>query len=146
MVKIFALEPFYSRYISFASSTISTHPKIVNNYRFWPYFKDVVGAINGSHIPASPPQRDHAIYCNWKGFVSQNCLFACDFGMRFTYVLTGWEGSATDHRSSKMRAHQASRFLQANISSQMLAFPQRWEPLYLITAPAITWLNGARHH
>ena len=96
MVKIFASEPFYSRYISFASSTISTHPKIINNYCFWPYFKDAVGAIDGSHIPTSPPQCDRAVYHNWKGFVLQNCLFACDFGMRFTYVLTGWEGSATD--------------------------------------------------
>ncbi|KIM54417.1 hypothetical protein SCLCIDRAFT_36183, partial [Scleroderma citrinum Foug A] len=66
MVKIFASEPFYSRYISFASSTISTHPKIINNYCFWPYFKDVIGAIDGSHIPASPPQCDRAIYHNRK--------------------------------------------------------------------------------
>ena len=98
MVKIFASDPFYSNYVSFASSTISTHPKIINNFRFWPYFKDAVGAINGSHIPASPPQRDRAIYHNRKGFMSQNCLFACDFGMKSTYVLTGWEGSATDAR------------------------------------------------
>ena len=31
-------------------------------------------------------------------FLSQNCLFACDFGMQFIYTLTGWEGSATDAR------------------------------------------------
>ena len=98
MVKIFSSEPFYSKYVSFASSTIGTHSKIVNNYCFWPYFKDAIGAIDGSHIPTSPPQRDHTIYRNHKGFVSQNCLFACDFGMKFTYVLTGWEGSATDAR------------------------------------------------
>ena len=96
MVNLFASEPLYSRYILFASSTIGTHPKIVNNFRFWPYFKDAVGAIDGSHIPAFPPQRDRAVYHNRKGFVLQNCLFACDLGMKFTYVLTGWEGSATD--------------------------------------------------
>ena len=98
MVKLFASEPLYSRHISFSSSTIGTHPNIMNNFRFWPYFKDAIGAIDGSHIPAFPPQRDRAAYRNRKGFVSQNCLFACDFGMKFTYVLTGWEGSATDAR------------------------------------------------
>ncbi|KIM56717.1 hypothetical protein SCLCIDRAFT_91658, partial [Scleroderma citrinum Foug A] len=54
MVNLFASEPLYSRYISFASSTIGMHPKIVNNFCFWPYFKDAVGAIDGSHIPAFP--------------------------------------------------------------------------------------------
>ena len=96
MIKIFALEPFYSKYISLASSTTNVHPNIVNNYHFFPYFKDAIGAIDGSHIPASPPLRDHAAYRNQKGTVLQNCLFVCNFDMKFTYVLTSWEGSATD--------------------------------------------------
>ena len=25
-----------------------------------------------------------------------NCLFACNFALKFIYALTGWEGSATD--------------------------------------------------
>jgi len=36
------------------------------------------------------------IFRNRKGFVSQNCLFGCDFNLFFIYSLTGWEGSATD--------------------------------------------------
>ena len=98
MVKIFASELFYLKYILLASSTTDVHPNIVNNYRFFPYFKDAIGAIDGSHIPASPPLHDCAAYHNQKGTVSQNCLFACDFDMKFTYVLTGREGSATDAR------------------------------------------------
>ena len=35
---------------------------------------------------------------NHKGFLSQNCLFACNFLLLFIYALTGWEGSATDAR------------------------------------------------
>ncbi|KAK1553497.1 hypothetical protein QYE76_016445 [Lolium multiflorum] len=31
-----------------------------------------------------------------KHYTSQNVLAAVDFGMRFTYVLAGWEGSAHD--------------------------------------------------
>jgi len=33
---------------------------------------------------------------NRKGFLSQNCLFICDFNFFFTYVLTGWDGSMAD--------------------------------------------------
>jgi hypothetical protein len=33
-----------------------------------------------------------------KGHLSQNVLAACSFDMHFTYVLSGWEGSASDSR------------------------------------------------
>ncbi|KIK17358.1 hypothetical protein PISMIDRAFT_44378, partial [Pisolithus microcarpus 441] len=66
MVAVFALEPFYSKYISllFTSSATTPHPSICENYRFWPYFKDAIGAIDSSHIPAAPLLCDHAAYHN----------------------------------------------------------------------------------
>jgi len=39
-----------------------------------------------------------APYKNRKGGVSQNVLAVCSFGLQFTYVLPGWEGSAHDAR------------------------------------------------
>ena len=33
---------------------------------------------------------------NRKGFVSQNCLFACNFDMLFIYALTGWDRATAD--------------------------------------------------
>ena len=33
---------------------------------------------------------------NCKRFLSQNCLFTCNFFLLFIYALTGWEGLATD--------------------------------------------------
>ena len=39
---------------------------------------------------------EHEVAWNRKGFTLQNCLVCCDFEMKFTYVLSGWEGSATD--------------------------------------------------
>ena len=58
----------------------------------------MIGAIDGSHIPISTPASLHAVYRNRKEFLSQNALFICDFDLKFTYMLTGWEGSATDAR------------------------------------------------
>jgi hypothetical protein len=33
---------------------------------------------------------------NRKGFLSQNCLFVCNFDFLFTYALTGWDGVTAD--------------------------------------------------
>ena len=71
-------------------------PKIRNNTKFWPFFRGCLGALDGSHIHSSPPINEQPACQNCKGFVSQNCLFACSFDLTFLYAHTGWEGSATD--------------------------------------------------
>ncbi|XP_023633876.1 uncharacterized protein LOC111829329 [Capsella rubella] len=70
--------------------------KIRESTRFYPYFKDCVGAIDGTHIPAMIVGNETASYRNRKGILSQNVLAACNFDLEFIYVLSGWEGSAHD--------------------------------------------------
>jgi DDE superfamily endonuclease len=72
--------------------------RISTDGRFASYFKDCIGAIDGTHIAASVPTEEHARYRNRKGFLSQSVLAACDFDLNFVYVLPGWEGSAHDGR------------------------------------------------
>ena len=36
-----------------------------------------------------------------KDWPTQNVFAACDFDMKFTYVLAGWEGTASDSRILK---------------------------------------------
>ena len=36
-----------------------------------------------------------------KGYTTQNVLVACSFDLKFTYVLLGWERSASDSRIIK---------------------------------------------
>jgi hypothetical protein len=36
--------------------------------------------------------------CDRKGNLTQNCLAACNFDMHFTYMLSGFQGSAADAR------------------------------------------------
>jgi len=97
ILHIFSLPPFYTTYIQLPVGT-SVSNKLKNDPRYWPFFQDAVGALNGSHIHASPPAFQRTVYCNHKGFVLQNCLFTCDFDLKFVYSLTGWEGSANDSR------------------------------------------------
>ncbi|XP_028236861.1 protein ALP1-like [Glycine soja] len=78
------------------SSTVPE--KIRESTRFYPYFKDCIGAIDGTHIPASVKGRDVSSYRDRHGNISQNVLAACNFDLEFMYVLSGWEGSAHDSK------------------------------------------------
>ncbi|XP_050280325.1 uncharacterized protein LOC126721316 [Quercus robur] len=75
--------------------------QIRNSHRFYPYFKDCVGAIDGTHIRVKVSAKDAPRYRGRKEYTTQNVLAACDFDMRFTYVLPGWEGIASDSRIIK---------------------------------------------
>jgi hypothetical protein len=76
---------------------IEIHPRL-RETRFWPHFKDCIGAIDGSHFPASVPATEQAKYIGRHGYTSQNVMAVCDFDMRFTFVVTGWPGSVHDTR------------------------------------------------
>ncbi|KAL2943511.1 putative nuclease HARBI1 [Bienertia sinuspersici] len=64
----------------------------------WKWFEDVVGALDGTHIKMIVPVKDRPRYRDRKGDISTNVLATCDLELRFTYVLPGWEGSASDPR------------------------------------------------
>ncbi|XP_074271774.1 uncharacterized protein LOC141595707 [Silene latifolia] len=72
--------------------------KIANDDRYMPYFKDYIGAIDGTHISVVVPEEDQLRYRGRKSIPTTNVLAACDFDLLFTYVLPGWEGSAHDSR------------------------------------------------
>lgn len=97
MTIIFSSPTFYNRYVKLPTANTPISLQILNDPQYYP-FRGALGAIDGSHIHTAPPAAETAIYRNRKGFVSQNCLFVCDFAMKFCYALTGWEGSATDAR------------------------------------------------
>ena len=73
-----------------------TPPEIRNSNRFYPFFAGALGAIDGTHIRCTSSAEDHNASRNRKGVTTQNCLAACSFDLRFTYFLSGWEGSAHD--------------------------------------------------
>lgn len=94
VMQSFLYKEFYNSNIQTSSSSLPDY--IALNHTFMPYFKDCVGAIDGTHIPISPPENVKAIYRNRKGELSQNVLAVCNFDMRFTDLLCGWEGSVSD--------------------------------------------------
>ena len=85
-------------YIRLLSPDKPLASRIQNNLQYYPYFKDCLGALDGTHIDAHLPQGEHRAFRNRKGRLSQNVLAVCSFDMEFLYVLAGWEGSAHDTR------------------------------------------------
>ncbi|WCJ29879.1 hypothetical protein M5689_011482 [Euphorbia peplus] len=75
--------------------------EIFTNKILYPYFKDCVGAIDGTHIRVKVSNTDAPKYRGRKEYPTQNVLAACNFDLKFTYVLAGWEGTASDSRIIK---------------------------------------------
>ena len=70
---------------------------ISSNDKFYTFFDDCIGALDGTHISAKIPESEQAAFRNKKGILTQNVLGVCDFDdLRFTYVFAGVEGSAHD--------------------------------------------------
>jgi hypothetical protein len=82
MLCTFSSHPFYPKYVHLLTADDPVSPIICENSKFWPYFKDVLGALDGSHIHSSPPLNECAASQNHKGFLSQS-LFGCSFEFQF---------------------------------------------------------------
>ncbi|KAL9663053.1 hypothetical protein QQ045_027890 [Rhodiola kirilowii] len=67
-------------------------PKILNNSLYSPYFKDCIGALDGTHIQAILADDKGNQYRGRKGTKTWNVLACCFFDMIFTHVHVGWEG------------------------------------------------------
>jgi hypothetical protein len=87
------------------------HPRL-QDARFWPHFKDAIGAIDGSHIAVEVPAVEEVNHTGRHGYTSQNLLAICDFDLRFTFAVAGWPGSAHD-----------TRILQRTIEKYPVEFP-----------------------
>lgn len=93
------LKAILSLYIEFVKPQDTSLPfEIQNNPRFFPWFEDFIGAIDGTHVRASVPIEMQDRFRGRKGVTTQNVLGVVDYDLKFTYVLAGWEGSAHDSR------------------------------------------------
>ncbi|XVF65854.1 hypothetical protein PTKIN_Ptkin09bG0284500 [Pterospermum kingtungense] len=64
----------------------------------WKWFKNCLGALDGTHIKVKVPIGDKPRYRTRKGDIATNMLGVCTPDMQFVYVLPGWEGSVADGR------------------------------------------------
>ncbi|KAL0002423.1 hypothetical protein SO802_016204 [Lithocarpus litseifolius] len=114
--------------------------EILQSSRFNPYFKDCIGALDGTHVRVKVSNEDALRYRGSKGYTTQNVLVACSFDLKFTYVLPGWEGIASN-----------SRIIKSTLTSNdNLKIPQGKYYLvdvgYMNRICLITPYMGARYH
>jgi len=87
---------FYNEYIKLPKSSDPTPFLVQNNPKWYPYFEDAIGAMDGTHIACAPSATERAANRNRKGGVTQNTLACCSFDMEFQFMQSGWEGSVAD--------------------------------------------------
>ncbi|KAL4561033.1 hypothetical protein LXL04_033194 [Taraxacum kok-saghyz] len=104
---VIALE---SRYIQQPQGNVVAK-EIQEKNRFYPYFKNCVGAIDGTHVRVKVHSKDAPRYRGRKGYPTINVLAACSFDLKFTYVLTGWEGTASDSRILKSALNREDKLV-----------------------------------
>ncbi|XP_031267081.1 uncharacterized protein LOC116125509 [Pistacia vera] len=64
----------------------------------WRWFKNCLGALDGTYIRVHVDASDKPRYRTRKGEIATNVLGVCSPDMQFIYVLPRWEGSAIDGR------------------------------------------------
>lgn len=106
------------------------HPRIGNSGKFWPWFKDCIGAVDGTHVSAWCQARDRDHFRNRHGYLSQNVLAGCNHDMRLVYVRVGWDDSAHD------------RVLQETLLDPNCNFPMSAKGKYYAIDAAYTCMPG----
>ena len=95
MLFFFSSPAFYNMHVRFPMNRTPIAQKNSESPHF-KFFDKCIGAVDGTHIHIFSSTEDHAFMHNRKGYLSQNCLFACDFDFFFIYVLCGWDSSVAD--------------------------------------------------
>jgi DDE superfamily endonuclease len=108
-----------------------THPKIQHDTRYWPFFRDAVGAIDGTHIPCIVPMSQQIKYIGRKGSPTMNVLAVCDWDMRFTWAHAGWEGTTHD-----------ARMFNTALARRSLKFPHPPNGKYYLVDSGFPFMKG----
>jgi hypothetical protein len=73
---------------------LSTPEKFRKNFKYFPYFRDCIRALDSSHISTYMPEKLTAPFQNSKRILTQVISVICSFDIQYSYVLASWEGSA----------------------------------------------------
>ncbi|XP_010684223.3 protein ALP1-like [Beta vulgaris subsp. vulgaris] len=91
-----ALEALSSQIIRPYQSMYETPPEIQSNIKYWPFFKDCVGAIDGTLIQSVVADDVGRAFRDRHGEKTWNVMVVCSLNMLVTHINVGYEGSAHD--------------------------------------------------
>ncbi|XP_062592632.1 putative nuclease HARBI1 [Saccostrea cucullata] len=90
-----ALVHVCSDYIKFPLDDRSINNTILGFSRIT-NFPNVIGAIDGTHVPIKAPKNDEHLFVNRKNFHSINVMAVCDSSTKFTNIVVRCPGSSHD--------------------------------------------------
>ena len=90
------VEVLLKRYISFPTG--NKLQQVIDGFESRWGVPQCVGAVDGCHIPVSPPALCHTDYYNRKGWYSIIVQAVADHNYLFTDIYVGWAGSVHDAR------------------------------------------------
>ncbi|KAI4468082.1 hypothetical protein MML48_2g00016978 [Holotrichia oblita] len=70
----------------------------VEHFQEWQWFPNVIGAIDGTHIPITAPAKYQTTYCNRHHYHSIILQVVCKADYTFTDMFAGYPGSVHDAR------------------------------------------------
>ena len=108
--------------------------EIRRNKAFFPWFKDCIGAIDGTHIPMHVPEVLHAAYWNRKGDISQNVLAAMTMDMNSSMSCLDGRAARQIVVSMMMHVHLTSTSQRPVIIWPMLDMQTATHSWFLIGA------------
>ncbi|PPS18694.1 hypothetical protein GOBAR_AA01888 [Gossypium barbadense] len=106
----------------------STPSEIKNNPRFYTYFKDCIGTLDGTHVRDSIPLSIQGRLYSCKGETTQDVLDVIAFDLKYSYILASWEGSAHDSRilSDALSCLRGLRILEGKGNKKGTTKQFRW--------------------
>ncbi|XP_048605867.1 uncharacterized protein LOC125583276 [Brassica napus] len=88
----------------------SVSPILVDDPQYYPFFKDCIGALDGTHMPVRPPSVNVEPFRGRKGEPTMNVLAICNFSMKFIYAYVGVPGRAHDTKVLTYCAKEEASF------------------------------------
>jgi len=81
-----ALDLMSAKTVALPKETDESHSLTSSSDRFWPWFKDCVGAIDGTRVPGHVPRslNNADAWRTYKQLPSRTVLMACDFSLLIT--------------------------------------------------------------
>jgi len=64
-----------------------SHAKIENDTWYWPFFKNVIGTNDGTHVPCMITHSEQARFIRRKGIPTQNIMVVCGWNMCFYFCI-----------------------------------------------------------
>ncbi|KAG6513446.1 hypothetical protein ZIOFF_023776 [Zingiber officinale] len=119
---------------------ILLHNLVTSNEACCSILRNCVSALDGIHIRVKVSNVDAPRYRGRNDCPTTNMLAACSFDLKFTYILSGWEGTTFDSRIIKNALSRRDKLLFPHGKYYLI------DSKFMLKSGLITPSRGIRYH